>query len=38
VTRQGYGLMPIGQVGFAMLAGPVLGLVAGVLVARQRRG
>ena len=33
----GHRVMPIPQVGFALLVGPLLGLVAAVLVALKRR-
>ena len=37
VTADGHRVMPIAQVGFALLVGPLLGIVTGVLVAYRRR-
>lgn len=34
-TPEGYGLMPIGQLGFSLLVGPVVGAFAAVFVARR---
>ncbi|MBK6694194.1 MAG: hypothetical protein IPG50_18605 [Myxococcales bacterium] len=34
-TAEGHGLMPIGQVAFAMAVGPVLGAAAAYLLARR---
>jgi hypothetical protein len=37
LTPDGRHVMPLAQLGVAIVAGPLLGLVAGVLAARARR-